>query len=202
MKQDYYVYLHREADTGRPFYVGKGHGKRARQTDKRNAWWTSIYKKHGRTIDFIATELTEDQAYDLEELCIDVIPGLCNLVARGRGTSGFKHRPESRQKMSMAKKGKPLPNGATEKAALFNKGRPRSEVGSRRTREGVTKTMGRQVECVNTGRLFSSMGHAAEWLRSLGYAKSQSSDIHNVVNGKQSHCHGYSFIDHKYSNEL
>lgn len=35
----FYVYVHIRADTGSPFYVGKGHGTRYKQLDRKNLHW-------------------------------------------------------------------------------------------------------------------------------------------------------------------
>ncbi len=36
VKRGYYVYLHKATETGEVFYVGKGSGRRAWETKKRN----------------------------------------------------------------------------------------------------------------------------------------------------------------------
>ncbi len=66
----YYVYLHKTL-SGKPFYIGKGIGKRAWSKKGRNIFWKRIVKKSGGfTYEYLATRLTEEQAFELEEYYI------------------------------------------------------------------------------------------------------------------------------------
>lgn len=66
--QDYYVYLHKDKATGVPFYVGKGKGRRARQTKSRGAPWEKKVESlpAGYEIEIVENTLTEEEAHDLE----------------------------------------------------------------------------------------------------------------------------------------
>ena len=50
MDGNYYIYEHREADSGRTFYVGKGNRKRAWRKDSRNPQWHHIVRRHGLSV--------------------------------------------------------------------------------------------------------------------------------------------------------
>lgn len=96
----YYVYLHRRGDNNEIFYVGKGKNKRAFDVKQRNPYWTNIYNKHGRTVEYVQKDLSEDAAYSLEERLIKYYResgyNLANI------TDGGKKKPmEYRNKWSL-----------------------------------------------------------------------------------------------------
>ncbi len=104
----HYVYLHRRADDGVVFYVGKGFGKRAWKKVTRSEWWKRIVEKHGRTVEIYKDDLDEVDAFRLEAELISKYgrAALCNLTAGGEG--GVNPSAETRAKMSASRKGKPF----------------------------------------------------------------------------------------------
>lgn len=71
----HYVYIHRRADTGDVFYVGKGTQRpgrtsqvfdRAHAKDRRNPWWRAIAEKHGYSVEVIASCVDDAAAQSLE----------------------------------------------------------------------------------------------------------------------------------------
>lgn len=123
----FYVYAflrNKDSESGpkySPYYIGKGCGKRA-------------FEKHGRNIPpprdnayivFIEQYLTESEAFDLEKYCIKLFGRigtntgiLRNLTDGGEGPSGMTMSKETRQRMSMSRRGSKHP--------LW--GKPRTEV--------------------------------------------------------------------------
>ena len=101
----HYVYLHRTADTGRVFYVGKGFGTRAWKKSTRGEWWKSIEAKHGRVIEIYMDGLQEWYAFELEALLVAYYgrENLRNLTDGGEG--GVNPSDETRAKMSAIRKG-------------------------------------------------------------------------------------------------
>lgn len=90
----FYVYVHKTADTGNIFYVGKGCRNRAYSTNRRNVFWQRVVKKHGFIVEIIYSGLTEQDAFKIE---IDTIYNLrlygerlTNLTVGGEGASGYK----------------------------------------------------------------------------------------------------------------
>ena len=71
MQNSYYVYVHLRGDDGLPFYVGKGKGRRARDTERRNAYWRSTVKRHGIIVKILWDDLTEDEAFSTEIRAIE-----------------------------------------------------------------------------------------------------------------------------------
>lgn len=109
MDRKYYVYEHREADTGRTFYVGKGSGGRSGNAFHRSAWWKKIVAKHGFTVHRIYENLTENDALSLEASLIEAHgrENLCNLTDGGEGgLSGYTHTQEYKDFMGHARKNK------------------------------------------------------------------------------------------------
>ncbi len=124
-KKTYFAYIHCRPD-GAPFYVGKGHGRRAETLHGRSKWHASIVEKYGASsISVLKVKCASERAaFALEKWWIKCFraagEAICNLTLGGEGTSGrvesestrekrrkFRHTPEAievmRQKRSMWK---------------------------------------------------------------------------------------------------
>lgn len=103
----FYVYVWIRGDTNEVFYVGKGSGNRYKDLDMRNKHFLNIVKKIGKNNciqEFLATNLTEPEAFELEKFYIakyreNGIP-LTNISNGGDGSSGwFEHAtPEEQER--------------------------------------------------------------------------------------------------------
>ena len=107
---DFYVYKHIRNDTGDVFYVGKGRKNRANRTDGRNEYWRRIVNKSGGfCVEYVAKNINEKQAFDLEiKTILDMkYKGicLCNLTDGGEGPAGIVPTKEHKEKISLAKIG-------------------------------------------------------------------------------------------------
>lgn len=105
---DFYVYVHCRATDGRVFYVGKGTKQRAWSSDRRNAHWNNIVKKHGYCVEIVQDGMQEWWAFELEREFI-ALHGrgnqfLCNATDGGEGAAGAKRSLETRKKLSEAHK--------------------------------------------------------------------------------------------------
>lgn len=122
--QDFYVYIHRRADDGRVFYVGKGNRYRAWHTGSmRSEYWNRIVTKHGRTVHIAVSGLTNEQAINIE---IDFIKhygrkNLCNMTDGGEGLLGRNHSEETKRKISLGNKGKTSPSTMGDKNNMRTK---------------------------------------------------------------------------------
>jgi hypothetical protein len=113
--QIFYVYEHWRLDRDECFYVGKGKGRRAYSQSGRNTHWTNIVSKLERNgfayeIRFVATGLTENEAFSLEMERIAFWKDkadICNKTDGGDGVSGLVMSEEARKKMSERAKGRP-----------------------------------------------------------------------------------------------
>lgn len=132
MQNEYYVYEHRRKSDGSVFYVGMGKGKRFKTKDSRNIHWKRIVAKHGFVSVVLASELTLDEAYKLEIETIKMHgkENLCNITDGGDGVKN--PTDETRQKMRMAKVGKPQNKDHVKKrssAIIASKSRSNSKTG-------------------------------------------------------------------------
>jgi len=120
----YYTYIHYKADTNEPFYIGKGHSKRAYVANNRNKWWHATVKKHGYKVEILCRFAEEQEALDHEVFLISVFKDLgyklCNLTDGGEGTSGYKLSESSRQRMSASHKQRHDKIRLEEARAFFN----------------------------------------------------------------------------------
>lgn len=92
VRRGYYVYIHKDKQTGSVFYVGKGHGRRAWETRDRNDRWVDHVSKleNGWEVELVETDLSEIVAFQLEEKLVKEYGGsihdggtLTNLVHGG-----------------------------------------------------------------------------------------------------------------------
>jgi hypothetical protein len=106
----FYTYAHYTPEN-RLFYIGKGCGRRAYTTDKRNAHWKNIVAKYGKPrVEILANWNTEAEAHSHEILLIscfkDMGYKLANLTNGGEGISGYKFSEESKEKIRIFHTGK------------------------------------------------------------------------------------------------
>ena len=114
---------------GRLFYIGKGSGKaRAHYFSGRNNYWNKIVAKYGRpSVQILADWGTEEEAFSHEVLLIncfrDMGYELANLTDGGDGTSGYKQTEEHKEKLRIARTGKPIHSEEfKQKLSNFHKG--------------------------------------------------------------------------------
>ena len=97
MKSDFYVYIHRKKTNNEIYYVGKGTKRRAWDFHhkQRNNLWNKIHNKHGTIVEIVLDNLTEEQAFSLEEDLIKFYGkrsnntgSLANMTDGGEGCTG------------------------------------------------------------------------------------------------------------------
>lgn len=107
MNTNFYVYKHTFANG--TLYIGKGKGKRYRSNASRNTYWHNLKNKYGVPAkEIIVDNLTEEDAFDLENLIIeelqDTAISTCNISTGGSGCEGYKHTEEHKEYMSELQK--------------------------------------------------------------------------------------------------
>lgn len=73
VKRGYYVYLHKDRATGKVFYVGKGSGKRAYDTNSRSQRWRERVRSfsEGWDVEIVDQDMSELEAFELEAELVD-----------------------------------------------------------------------------------------------------------------------------------
>lgn len=111
----HYVYLHRKADDGMVFYVGKGTERprrkepvyeRANDRDSRNQHWHRVVAKHGMAVEIVASFMVDADAQDFERALIADYgrENLVNLTDGGDGCAGIVVSQAAREKLSVLAK--------------------------------------------------------------------------------------------------
>jgi len=67
---NYYVYLHRQKDTGIVFYIGKGTRRRAWVKSRRSLQWNNIINQHDYVVEILRDNLSETEALSFEKYLI------------------------------------------------------------------------------------------------------------------------------------
>lgn len=146
----FYIYVHRRADTGDVFYIGKGSGRRAWATQYRTEYWRRVKNKYGIVIEILEWFEKEEDAFRHETFLIAhhraMGARICNITNGGEGASGNvmpesakiaiskakvgRKRPpeteETRLRKSESAKGRRMSPDAIAKVVAFHKGRKRS----------------------------------------------------------------------------
>jgi hypothetical protein len=97
----FYVYVHRRADTGEVFYIGKGKGNRSVQSSKRSDYWKRVVEKYGLVVEILEYWADESDALAHERYLIAsyraIGASLCNLTDGGEGISGYVFSEDQRK---------------------------------------------------------------------------------------------------------
>ena len=110
----YCIYRHIRLDTNKVFYVGLSNSDYKRPYDKntsRNRYWNNIVNKTDYIVEIIATNLSKEDAKELEIFLISLygrsnlnLGTLCNLSDGGESANGYKHTTEAKLKIANAVK--------------------------------------------------------------------------------------------------
>lgn len=130
---NYCVYRHLKP-CGEVFYIGIGDNKRPFIKSHRNKYWKNIVIKYGYEIDILKSNLSWEEAQELEKILIswygrrDLNQGtLVNMTDGGEGWFGNKHSEETKLKISNSKKGRKLTPEHIEKVRKTSTGRYHTE---------------------------------------------------------------------------
>ena len=122
LAEKFYVYVHHRLSTGEPFYIGKGHARRAWTRKSRRPHWKNIVAKDGGfSVRLIAENLDEELSLLVEMEAISQYRAngcnLVNLTDGGDGVTGY--RPTK----APWNKGIPCSEEVKEKISATNKER-------------------------------------------------------------------------------
>lgn len=125
----FYVYLHRRGTDNSVFYVGKGCGSRAWNFNGRSKFWHSTKNKYGITVEIVFDNLQEDEALLCE---VDTILEMkyfgCKLVNLTSGGDSPVLSKETRQLMSISRRGKKKSDVHRMRIGAAHKGKKRSDL--------------------------------------------------------------------------
>lgn len=103
---EYCLYFHINKSNSEIFYVGIGNKKRPYSKRSRSQFWKNIVEKYDYLVEIIYTELSFEDACELERYYIrmfgrlDIGSGiLVNLTDGGEGSNGYKHSEETKDKI-------------------------------------------------------------------------------------------------------
>jgi hypothetical protein len=136
----FYVYIHKLATDGKPFYVGKGSGKRA-WSKQRNQFWKNVANKHGFSVEIVKDGLTEIEAYELEAKLVSEYgrDNLTNLSDGGYGSASGRVVGENEKRLKRERfAGKPGRQWSAEQreaARVRGTGRKHTEEARRKISE-------------------------------------------------------------------
>jgi hypothetical protein len=122
---DYYVYIHKKADDGTVFYIGKGRKNRAWSKHNRNKYWHHIVAKHGLIVEIVSSNLEEKEAFSQECSLIKATAPIANLTLGGEGGNTFDKLSED-DKLKLREDARTRsrdPSGGVAKAARIRRGK-------------------------------------------------------------------------------
>ena len=181
----FYAYLYIDPRDGVPFYVGKGHGFRARKHlwkgpggPLRDRIAAIRADGHEPTVS-VTTCADEAEAFRLERALIDVLGrldlgtgSLLNRTAGGQGSAkrhGFKHSEETKARIRASTKGRPMTAEHKAKISAAAKGRPgptpevqAKALATRRLPENREKARARAKQLVTPEHLAQMTERAAQ----------------------------------------
>jgi hypothetical protein len=125
---NFYVYIDWTLENlPRPFYIGKGSGRR-KNDDRRNAHHHAIKTKYGLRREVVFTSPNEQDCFQKEQdlntehhtYVHDPLANsiACNYTQGGDGASGAKRSPETRARLAEANRGKTLSRSTRKKLSV------------------------------------------------------------------------------------
>lgn len=186
----FYVYFHYRKDDGKLFYIGKGNGNRAYNTTRRNIYWKRVVEKHGHIVKIVQDNLSESDAYELEEFCIIEygLNKLTNMNYGGKGGNfGYEHTPETLLKLKNRSKriGYNHSDETREKLRKANIGKTASdETKEKLSKNNAKNNLGKHLSEETKLKIsIKNKGNAA-WNKGIQCSEGTKKKISNATKGK------------------
>lgn len=151
------IYRHIRLDTNKVFYIGIGNTKRPRIKSDRSQFWKNITNKTEYEIQILKSDLTWEEACELEIILIsyygriDNKTGiLVNLTNGGMGGNGIIVSKKTKKLQSKIQKNNPI-------AYWKNKKLSKEHVENMIKNSGMAK----KIICIKTGKIWSSSRQCA-----------------------------------------
>lgn len=200
---DHYTYIHRKADDGKVFYVGKGtRPDRMKMRAGRSVRWSRTVAKHGFIPELVAKWPTAEDAFTHERFLIacfrDMGADLVKHTDGGEGAPGYLQSDATKQKRNDKLRGMKRPTETIERMKAAQAGKSIAQ----ETRKKIANTLlgrysgaanpnAKPVVCIETGQHFDTMQDAANWLREQGNGKATFKSVHAAVSGTKKTAYGY-----------
>lgn len=193
----FYVYVHKRISDDNIFYVGKGHGDRAKRSSSRNNYWHNVVNKHGFYYEIIMTFENEVCAFSFEMALIKMkgIDTLANLTVGGEGVRGFNRSDKQKKDHSIRMSGeghpqygKPHSEDMRKRLSLIAKTNPKSIEARLRN----AKARRKKIRCSN-GMIFSAVKFASQWVKENVNEKASHQNICAAANGKLKSAYGFTW---------
>ena len=188
----YYTYAYLRED-GTPYYIGKGKAQRINQPHGKPCNRPPLDRRIK-----LKTNLTEEEAFRHEEYMIalygrlDLGTGiLYNKSDGGEGKSGLVHTQETREKMSMAGKGKKKPPGHGEKVSKARKGKPsplRGRVMPEEHKRKIGNSHAKEYKFINPEGDLINIHNLQKFCDENGYSRS---NFFAIMKGKREKYRGW-----------
>lgn len=205
----YFVYRHRRASDGLPFYVGKGRKYRERDFTNRSDWWKRVARKHGVIIEFLHINLSEEESKLLEVMEINnhkaVGYPMVNKSLGGDGNHGWVPSDETKKRIGDANRGKSPSEDTRKKMSISHTGRRHDEKTKIKIGEANRRRSDQFNKLIGTKRrskephIFMSLDLGffeiltqSEMIEKYGLNSSKVSDI---LAGRRSHHKGWVHLD-------
>lgn len=198
-----YTYIHRRADDGKVFYVGKGSIKRSKSSWGRNTWWARVKAKHGIVVELVAQWPSEREAFEHESFLIACFRGmgepLVNMTDGGGGCVGAVRSAAAIDATARANRGRRRSDQGREnmrraqiELAATPYGKARSAAFAELNRRaGSDNRNAKRIRCVDTGQMFLTLADAAVWAAGAAGKKPDYTNISNTIAGRQKTAYGY-----------
>jgi len=172
MKNNTCVYRHIRLDKNEVFYIGIGSKERAYTKINRNKHWNNIIKKTDYEIQILKSDLTWNDACELEKILISYygrkdlsLGSLVNMTNGGDGISGNIRSSETIEKIRKSNTGKRHSDKTKEKLRLFNINKKLSD--ETKLKIGLANIGGknckaRKIINIKTLEIFDSLREAAD----------------------------------------
>lgn len=203
MIKKYFVYIHRRADCGDVFYVGKGTWTplkkyiRASTTSRRNIHWKRIVAKCGGFTHEVVADFDVEADAFAEEIRLIAVHGkcndgglLCNITDGGEGHSGLSPTIETRAKMSAAHSGKLKSESVKQAVSKAQRGIPnpswQNEEHSRKMTGSGHPKFGKKDSAETCAKRSASMTGKLAGEKHPFFGKKRPQHVIDVLRAKQS----------------
>lgn len=165
--EDTLVYRHRRLSDNMVFYIGIGNIRRAYRKDGRSRLWNSIVSKHNYIVEILQTNLSWEDACELEIFLIELYGRidlgtgiLANHTEGGDGAKGRIVTDSFRTKLRLANTGKKLSKEHKLKISTSNTGKSMLET----TKQALIRSTSKKVIDTKTNKTYNSMSEASRLL--------------------------------------